>query len=120
MSIEKLSQQLKILRKKRNSIISKFMDNTPIIVGSITQTKGRCGKPNCACVEKPIHDVTLLMYYENGKKKSKLIRKNDVGDILKQWENYKLLKKMLAELKEINKQQLELLKQLIQNRRRHY
>ena len=120
MSTKKLIQQFEQLEQQRMLIIAEFIENTPIIVGSITRTKGRCGKPNCACVEKPIHEITLLMNYEDGKKKSKLIRKKDVEEVLKQWQKYKLLKKKLIDLKEINKQQLEILKQLLKARRRHY
>ena len=120
MSIKNLAHQLENLEKRRGQIIAAFLETSPLIVGSVTQTKGRCGKPNCVCAEKPTHEITLLMTSQGGKKKSQLIRKNDVKEVLEQWQKYKTLKKMITNLKELNQEEIEILQQLIQERKRTY
>lgn len=120
MSRKKFVQQLKDLNKQRQQLISAFLERSPVIVGSITQTKGRCGKPNCACAQHPTHEITLLMTSEGQKRRSQLIRKDDVEEVLSQWQQYKNLKKFLLTLREINQKEIEILQQLIQIRKRTY
>ena len=120
MSIKTLTHRLERLEEKRAHLLAEFTASSPLIVGSITQTKGRCGKPTCACVEKPTHEITLLMTAEGGKKTSHLIRKDDIEDVLGQWQQYKTLKKRIATLKKLNQEEIEVLQQLIQERKRTY
>lgn len=120
MSIKNFALHLDSLEQERRQLISPFLDISPLIVGSITQTKGRCGKPNCACVEQPTHEVTLLMTSEGSHRTSQLIRKDDVEKVLEQWQRYKVLKKSITTLKELNQQELKILLQLIQERKRTY
>lgn len=120
MSIKNLLRQLEKIEKQRLQIIAAFYESSPVIIGSITQTKGRCGKPNCVCAEKPIHQVTLLMYSVEGKRKSQLIRKDDVEEIMQYWQRYKTLKKMIATLRKLNQKEVEILQQLIQLQKTTY
>lgn len=120
MSIKTFIAALERLEQKRRPLMSPFFETTPLIVGSITQTKGRCGKSNCACVEKPTHDITLLMTSEDKQRKSQLIRKDDVEEVLVQWQRYKNLKQSIITLKELNQQEIEILLQIIQERKRTY
>jgi len=53
MSINELIVQLKEIEKKRQKILKSFSNDSALVVGSITHTKGRCGKANCACYEMP-------------------------------------------------------------------
>jgi hypothetical protein len=55
MSIKDLAESIKKIEKKRREILKAFTADSELIVGSITQTKGRCGKPNCVCFNKPSH-----------------------------------------------------------------
>ena len=120
MSIKTLTHRLERLEEKRAHLLAEFTQSSPLIVGSITHTKGRCGKPHCACAEKPTHEITLLMTSEGGKKTSHLIRKDDIEDVLGQWQKYKTLKKMIGTLKQLNQEEIEVLQQLIQERKRTY
>jgi len=120
MSIKNFAQTLERLEQKRRQLMTAFFETAPLIVGSLTQTKGRCGKPTCACVEQPTHDITLLMTSEDKQRKSQLIRKDDVDEVLAQWHRYKDLKQALASLKELNKEEIEILLQVIQERKRTY
>ena len=120
MSIKNFAHKLDRLEQERQQIIAVFLEASPLIVGSITQTKGRCGKPGCACAEQPTHDITLLMTSEDKHRKSQLIRKDDIEEVLEQWQRYKVLKKSLASLKELNQEEIKILLQIIQERRRTY
>ena len=60
------------------------------------------------------------MTSEGGKKTSHLIRKDDIEDVLGQWQKYKTLKKMIGTLKQLNQEEIEVLQQLIQERKRTY
>jgi hypothetical protein len=120
MSIKNFAHKLDRLEQERQQIIAVFLEASPLIVGSITQTKGRCGKPGCACAEQPTHDITLLMTSEEGHRTSQLIRKDDVEEVLEQWQRYKILKKSIATLKELNQEEIKILLQIIQERKRTY
>jgi Family of unknown function (DUF6788) len=120
MSIKNFAQTLERLEQKRGQLMTPFFETAPLIVGSITQTKGRCGKPTCACVEQPTHDITLLLTSENKQRKSQLIRKDDVEEVLAQWHRYKDLKQALTSLKELNQEEIAILLQIIQERKRTY
>ena len=120
MSIKTFIEALERLEQKRRQLTSTFFETTPLIVGSITQTKGRCGKPTCACAKKPTHDVTLLMTSEDNQRKSQLIRKDDVEEVLAQWQRYKNLKQSITALKELNQEEIDILLHIIQERKRTY
>jgi len=120
MSRKNFAHALELLEQKRRQIIAAFLDHLPLIVGSITQTKGRCGKPTCACAEQPTHEITLLMTSEGKQRRSQLIRKDDVEEVLELWQRYKALKKSLTTLRELNKEEIKILQQLIQERKITY
>lgn len=120
MSIKNFTHQLDHLEQERRPLLAAFLEESPLIVGSVTQTKGRCGKPGCACAKQPTHDVTLLMTSEDKRRTSQLIRKDDVEEVLEQWQRYKSLKKSLATLKELNQEEIKILLQIIQERKRTY
>jgi hypothetical protein len=116
MSIKQLTTYLYSLERQRKKMLASFMLNEPLLIGSRTQTMGRCGKPNCQCAQKPSHPITLFMTTTHGKKRSQLIRKDDVNRILKLWRAYKNLVSLLRELKEIHQKEIELLRQIIRER----
>lgn len=116
MSIQQLASQINTLDRQRQKMLLSFKLNEPLIIGSITQTKGRCGKPNCECAQKPSHPITLLMTTVNGKKRSQLIRKNDIERIMKLWRDYKNLVSNMRVFKELHQKEIALLKQIINER----
>lgn len=116
MSTKQLTAHLNDLERQRQKALSSFALDEPLIIGSVTQTMGKCGKPNCQCAQKPSHPITLLMTTLNGKKRSQLIRKNDVERIINLWRTYKKLMSLLRELKEIQQKEVEILRQMIRER----
>ena len=120
MSRKNFAQILKKIDEQRQQLIAAFLESSPVIVGSITQTKGRCGRQNCACVQHPTHEITLLMSSDGSKRTSQLIRKNDIEEVLSQWQQYKTLRRFLSSLKELNQKEIKILHELIQDRKRTY
>jgi len=120
VSRKKFAQILKEIEEQRQQLVAAFLETSPLIIGSITRTKGRCGKPNCACAEHPTHEITLLMSSDGKKRTSQLIRKDDMEEVLSQWEQYKILRQHLSALKDLHQNEMEVLKQLIQYRKRTY
>lgn len=120
MSRKNFARELDNIEKKRRQIIPAFLETSPLVVGSITQTKGRCGKPYCACAKQATHEITLLMTSEGKQRKSQLIRKDDVEEVFEQWQRYKTLKKLMTNLKELNQKEIKILQELIQERKRTY
>lgn len=120
MSRKNFAQILEEIDSQRRQLIAAFLENSPLIVGSVTQTKGRCGKPNCACAQQPTHEITLLMSSDGQKRTSQLIRKDDVDEVLSQWQQYKTLRQFLSTLKELNQKEIMTLQELIQYRKRAY
>ncbi len=120
MSIKNFAHTLDRLQQKRRNLIAAFLETAPLIVGSLTKTKGRCGKPNCACAEQPTHDITLLMTSQDSHRTSQLVRKDDVEAVTELWERYRTLRKSLTALRELNKEELEILSQIIQERKTTY
>jgi hypothetical protein len=113
-------KQLLVLEQQRRDALKSFIQQNPLIIGSITQTKGRCGKPNCECAQKPSHPITLLMTTVDGKKRSQLVRKQDIEGILMLWQRYKDLMKIIKFLKNLQQKEAILLKQIIQERSVNY
>lgn len=116
MSIKQLSEHINTLERQRKKALLSFTLNEPLIIGSITQTKGRCGKSNCVCAQTPSHPIALLITTAHGKKRSQLIRKHDVERIMNLWLVYKNLVSLLRTLKEIHQKEIALLRQIIHER----
>jgi hypothetical protein len=120
MSILSLSKKLVVFEQQRRDALKFFDQQDSLIIGSITQTKGRCGKPNCECAQKPSHPITLLMTTANGKKRSQLVRKQDIEGIMALWQRYKKLVAALKYLKNLQQKEIILLKQIIRERSINY
>ena len=120
MSIKSLIQQLLVFEQQRQDALKPFSQQDSLIIGSMTHTKGRCGKQNCECAQKPSHPITLLMTTDNGKKRSQLVRKQDIDGVMTLWKRYKNLVAMLKSLKSLHQKELFLLKQIIRERSVNY
>jgi len=55
--------------------------------------------------------IQILMTSEDKHRTSQLIRKDDVEEVLEQWQRYKVLKKSIAILKELNQEEIKILLQ---------
>ncbi len=49
------------LCKELDSIVELFCANGPVLRGSITTLKRRCGKPGCRCAQGKLHETLVLL-----------------------------------------------------------
>lgn len=87
------------IRMSRKKMLVEF--EGPILPGSISTARSECGKPNCACKEKPpkLHGT----YYRwtgviDGKRTTKTITKEQAQESEKRIGNYRELQKKLDRL----------------------
>lgn len=116
MSIEKINtkrEEIKEIEKQRKKIINLILDHSELIEGSLRDSLMKCGKKGCRCEQEPIHPVTRLSRWENGKLINKLIRVADRERIRKLSNNYKKHKQAINEFVEINNKEKELLKNTV-------
>ena len=93
------------LERKRDSIIKKLSGIGPFVDGSMVVVKRRCGNKNCKCYLKgEKHESYYLMYKVAGVTKAVYIPV-DLEDEVREWnDNYKRLKKIIAEICRANKE----------------
>ena len=85
--------------QKKKSIILEI--TVPLLPGSVTTASSTCGKPNCACKQKPpkLHGV----YYRwtgfiAGKRTTKTISKAVAHECQRRIKNYRLLQRQIEKL----------------------
>ena len=116
MSIKKINtkkEEIKEIEKQRKKIINLILDQSELIEGSLRESLMKCGKKGCRCEQEPIHPVTRLSRWENGKLINKLIRVADREGARKLFNNYRKHKQAINEFVEINNKEKELLKNMI-------
>lgn len=115
MSIEINTKRKQIIEieKQRKRIINLILDHSELVEGSLRNSMMKCGKKGCRCEKEPIHPVTRLSRWENGKLINKLIRIADRDWVRKLSDNYKKHKQALNELVKINNKEQDLLKIMV-------
>ena len=94
--------------KKGKRVISRIRETGPLVEGSLTVTKKRCGNPKCRCArEGPIHETALLTWKEGGRTRTLYVRK-DARKEVAQW--VKESKKLKGLIKELSEEQRKLLR----------
>ncbi len=106
-------EKIREVEKQRKRLVSLILDHSELIEGSLRDSLMKCGKKGCRCEQKPIHPVTRLSRWENGKLINKLIRVTDREWVRKLFDNYKKHKQALNEIGKINNKEKKLLKNMI-------
>lgn len=73
----------------------------PILPGHVSNAKGTCGQPNCACKGKPpkLHGpYHRWAGWIGGKKTTRVLSKEDAEECLLRIENYRRLQEQLAKI----------------------
>ena len=115
-----LQSRIQALEAKRRALMRKLTDGEPVVVGNVYDVMRRCGNPSCHCAAKPGHRQTLLIYVEDGRRRCKFVRKDDAERVKQAWERYRECKKALREFRALQKQELEVVRPVIQSRRLSY
>lgn len=108
------------IRKERNELIKFLLSDCELVKGSFMEVVVRCGRSNCHCMDKPIHPVTKISWYENRKLINKLVRIEDREWVKKSVNNYKGHKKAIAELEKLNEKEKQILKEVLNLKSKKY
>lgn len=104
MNKYKLKVNIAWLKRKRDGLLKKLAGIGPFVDGSMAKVKIRCGNKNCKCyIKEEKHESYYLMYKVKRVTKAVYIPV-DLEDEVREWnEEYKKLKKIIAEISKANK-----------------
>jgi len=111
--LNKMQQSLQTFQQQRKHAWKIFFAPSTLIEGSFRESLIRCGRPNCHCQNYPVHPVSRLSHWEQGKLKNKVVRVADKQWIKSLSDNYKEHKLALSRLLKINKKEYQLLKNVL-------
>jgi len=117
MSIKKIinnkKEQIKEIEKQRKRLTKLLFSPCELIEGSLRDSLVRCGRPGCRCEKEPVHPVTRLSRWENGKLKNKIVRVADRQRVRELSGNYKKHKQAMSDLVKLNKKEREIIKAVV-------
>jgi len=115
MNKYKMEINIAWLKRKRDGLIKKLAEVDPFVDGSMAKVKRRCGNRNCKCYLKgEKHESYYLMYKVAGVTKAVYIPV-DLEEEVREWsDNYKRLKKIIAEITRANK---EIIRRYVEEKR---
>jgi len=113
-------EKLSALEKDRKRLMKILLSDCKIVEGSLRDLMVRCGRKGCHCEKEPIHPITRLSHWDNGKLKNKIVRVADRELIRKLSNNYKEHKRALGDLTKINAEEIKLLKSLLKSKSIRY
>ena len=92
-----------MLKKQINTRASKLGQSKQFIVGSLVESKRKCGSKTCVCANGgALHSAHILTKRENGKTKTIYIPV-DMVDEVREWSlEYKKIKKLIHEIDELS------------------
>ena len=113
MSREKRLQTLQALERQRARMLAELRRPAVFVVGTVSEVRGRCGKPACHCARGPGHPQMRVLYVKGGRRRCKLVRKSDEARIRQAGARYRALKTALRALAALQARQLRLLRRLV-------
>lgn len=111
-----LTQKAAVLQARRRALLGKLAQGGPLIGGNVYDVMRRCGNPSCHCAAKPGHRQTLLIYMEGGRRRCKFVRRADAPWVKQAWERNRECRRVLQELRALQKRELEIARAQIQGR----
>lgn len=115
-----LARKITASEARRRALLKKLAQDEPIIVGNVYDVMRRCGNPSCHCAAKAGHRQTLLIYVEDGRRRCKFVRKADAEWVKQAWQRYRECKRLLHELRALQKRELEVTRAQVRARRYFY
>jgi len=94
------------LKTRQQKLVTTIKDYIDLLIGSVVSYKMKCGKNNCKCVQGQRHVCFYLSFKKHGKTVNIYLPKDLVEQARLMTDNHKKLKKVLAELSEVNIQLL--------------
>lgn len=111
--IDKQKEEITEIEKQRKRLIKLLFSDCELVEGSLRDLLIRCGRSGCHCQKQPIHPVTRLSRWDNGKLKNKIVRVADRQWVKELSNNYKVHKQALNELVKINEKERDIIKTVI-------
>ncbi len=111
--INKKKEEISKIEKERMRLIKLLFNDCEIVEGSFIDVLVRCGRSGCHCEKEPIHPVTRLSWWKNGKLKNKIVRVADRKRIRMLSNNYKKHKQAMSALVKLNEKEKETIKTVV-------
>ena len=99
MSIKNIANKISSLERKRSRVVEKLISTRFMIRGSFSQTKRKCGKPNCWCRNESGHPNTRITWNDGIQPRTKSIPKNEIPWIKEAAKSYKGFRQLRHEIK---------------------
>ncbi|MCP4603865.1 MAG: hypothetical protein GY847_25655 [Proteobacteria bacterium] len=98
----------KALRQKRRTLLKKLPPLEEILRGSLIERYKRCGKPGCKCAKSSGHGPKYYLSVSKPKQKPEMdyVPLKYQTQVKQHLENFRLIKTILEELCEINRELL--------------
>ncbi len=120
-SLKKKNARAKQLSAQAQELAALFFDTAPILAGTLSEVKRKCGNPNCHCAAQGQgHAVWTLLTKHNGKRRCQVVRKADVETVGAKVQRYQQLRDALRQLKDIDAKRHSLFKEVIAARNECY
>jgi len=101
-----------MLEKQMQARIAKLGQCKPFIIGSLVESKRRCGSKSCACANGgDLHSAWILTKHSGGKTKSVYVPVDMVTEVGKWTKEYKKVKELLKEIDAIGERVIDASKQ---------
>jgi hypothetical protein len=115
-------KQLRALRNAADNILNQLADTRPIIIGTLSLVKRRCGSPRCRCArgEGEGHATWTLLTKYQGKRRCQVVRKKDLEKVRRRVERYQTLKAAIRQLKATDSEIYRTLRRLLEQRNEIY
>lgn len=104
---------LHALAQRKAALLADVLREEEFVVGSVTEVRGRCGKPRCQCTQGVGHPQMRLLYTEDGRRRCKLVRQADWDRIRHAGARYRHLRATLQALATLQARELRLLRTLV-------
>ncbi len=111
--INKKKEEISKIEKERKRLIKLLFSDCDVVEGSFIDVLVRCGRSGCHCEKEPVHPVTRLSWWKNGKLKNKIVRVADRERIRILSNNYKKHKQAMSALVKLNEKEKETIKTVV-------
>lgn len=92
-----------MLEKQINARIAKLGQAKQFIVGSLVESKRKCGNKKCRCANGgELHSAHILTKRENGKTKTIYVPVDMVREVAKWSKQYKKIKELIHEIDQLS------------------
>ena len=109
-SVKQLINEIQELERKRQQTLAELLETGPLLSGSLSQVKHKCGKPGCYCAKGEDGHLQLqVVFTDTGRQRCRTIRNADAEKVKRWAESAKRFRGALAQLKAMANEQMVLL-----------